>query len=99
MKIEYDEKGKFYTNMVTKVAVPSIIQTTTHLIRGLIHVAQGERFKDELEGSERYIAVTNANIHDAEGKIIYAIPFLAVQKEQIVWVTPVGEDENKEAAG
>lgn len=98
MKIEYDEKGKFYTNVVSKVGVPSILQTTTHLIRGLIHVVQGERFKDELESNERYIAVTNATISDADGKTLYEVPFLAVQKEQIVWVMPVGEYENKDVA-
>lgn len=99
MNIEYDEKGKFYTNVVTKVAVSSILQTTTHLIRGLIHVLPGERFKDELEGNERFIAVTDANVYDAEGKIIYKAAFLAVQKETIVWAMPVAEDETKEAAG
>jgi hypothetical protein len=46
MTTEYDEKGKFYTNVVSKVAVPSIIQTTTHLIRGFVHVRQGDRYKD-----------------------------------------------------
>ncbi|MDP1715830.1 MAG: hypothetical protein Q8L41_13905 [Anaerolineales bacterium] len=93
--IEYDEKGKYYTDVVTKVPVPSILQTTTHLIRGLIHVLKGARFKTELEGSEQYIAVTEANVYDTEGKIIYQGPFLAVQKKQIVWIMPVGEDENK----
>lgn len=99
MKIEYDEKGKFYTNVVTKVPVPSILQTTSHLIRGLIHVLPGERFKDELEGVEHYVAVTEANIYNAEGKLIYQSPFLAVQKKQIVWVMPANEDENKVSLG
>lgn len=99
MKIEYDEKGKFYTNVVTKVAVTSVLQTTTHLIRGFIHVLPGERFKDELEGNEHYIAVTDASVYDTQGKIIYESPFLAVQKEQIVWVMPEGKDDNKDAAG
>ncbi|MDP2776777.1 MAG: hypothetical protein Q8O48_03990 [Anaerolineales bacterium] len=93
--IEYDEKGKYYTDVVTKVPVPSILQTTTHLIRGQIHILKGARFKTDLEGNEQYIAVTDANVYDAEGKIIYQGPFLAVQKKQIVWIMPVGEDENK----
>ncbi|MDO8752641.1 MAG: hypothetical protein Q7J80_02010 [Anaerolineales bacterium] len=97
--IEYDEKGKFYTDVVTKVPVPSILQTTTHLIRGFIHVLKGARYKTELEGTEQFVAVTDANIYDAEGKIIYHSPFIAVQKKQIVWVIPVGEDENKETEG
>ncbi|HLA88529.1 MAG TPA: hypothetical protein VJL10_10930 [Anaerolineales bacterium] len=95
--IEYDEKGKFFTDVVTKVPVPSILQTTTHLIRGLIHVIKGARFKTEMEGTDQFIAVTDANVYDVEGKIIYQSPFLAVQKKQIVWVMPVGEDENKVA--
>lgn len=91
MTIEYDEKGKYYTNVVQKIAVPSIIQTTTHLIRGQVHVRQGERLKDELENGEDYTAVTNANVFDAAGNVIYHSTFLAVQKQQIVWIMPVDD--------
>ena len=49
MTIEYDEKGKFYTEVVSKIPTAVVIQTTTHLVRGLVHVRQGERLKDELE--------------------------------------------------
>lgn len=92
MSIEYDEKGKFYTNIIPKVPVPSIIQTTTNLIRGLIHVRQDERLKDELELDERFIALTEVSVMNAEGKEIYSSPFLAVQKDQIVWVMPLREE-------
>lgn len=92
MAIEYDEKGKYYTNVVQKVAVPSVIQTTTHLIRGLVHVRQGERLKDELENGEDYTAVTNASVFDAAGNAIYNGTFLAVQKQQIVWIMPMDDD-------
>ena len=91
MTIEYDEKGKFYTNVVQKIAVPTIIQTTTHLIRGLVHVRQGERLKDELENGEDYTAVTNASVYDAGGSVIYSSSFLAVQKQQIVWIMPADD--------
>ena len=92
MSIEYDEKGKFYTNIIPKVPVPSIIQTTTNLIRGLIHVRQDERLKDELELDERFIALTEVSVMNVEGKEIYSSPFLAVQKDQIVWVMPLREE-------
>ncbi|MBN8654581.1 MAG: hypothetical protein J0M11_02510 [Anaerolineae bacterium] len=92
MSIEYDEKGKYYTNIIPKVPVPSIIQTTTNLIRGLIHVRQDERLKDELEVSEHFIAMTDVSVLDADGKEIYTSPFLAVQKDQIVWVMPLKEE-------
>jgi hypothetical protein len=92
MSIEYDEKGKYYTNIIPKVPVPSIIQTTTNLIRGLLHVRQDERLKDELEINERFIAMTDVSVLDAEGKEIYTSPFLAVQKDQIVWIMPLKEE-------
>jgi hypothetical protein len=98
MTIEYDEKGKYYTNVIHKVPVPAMVQTTMSLIRGLIHVRQDERLKDELENSEQFIAVTEVSVCDVDGKVIYSGPFLAVQKEQIVWVMPLHEEHKKDAA-
>lgn len=98
MSIEYDEKGKFYTNVISKITVSSILQTTTHLIRGMVHVRQGERLKDELENDEKYVAVTNASVHDFNGNVVYTSPFMAVHKNQIVWIMP-SEDNNQGDAG
>jgi hypothetical protein len=89
--MEYDEKGKYYTNIIQKVPVPSIVQTTTNLIRGLIHVRQDERLKDELETDEQFVAMTDVSVLDADGKEVFSGPFLAVQKDQIVWVMPLNE--------
>lgn len=97
MTIEYDEKGKYYTNVIQKIPVPSIVQTTSNLIRGLIHVRHDERLKDELENSEKFIAVTEVSVCDADGKVIFSGPFLAVHKDQIVWLMPVNEEQRKEA--
>ncbi len=92
MSIEYDEKGKFYTDVITKVPMSVVIQTTTHLVRGYVHVHQGERLKDELERNEEFIAVTKATVHDVDDKVCFSGPFLAVQRAQIVWIMPVGEE-------
>jgi RecJ-like exonuclease len=97
MSIEYDEKGKYYTNVIQKVPVPAMVQTTNNLIRGLIHVRQDERLKDELEGNEQFIAVTDVSVCDASGKVIFSGPFIAVQKDQIVWVMPLSEEHKGEA--
>lgn len=97
MTIEYDEKGKYYTNVIQKTPVPSIIQTVTHQVRGLVHVRQDERLKDELENRERFVAVTDVTVVDAAGQTVYAGPFLAVQKDQIVWVMPAGEGQAGES--
>lgn len=97
MSIEYDEKGKFYTDVVTKVAIPAMIQTATHFIRGFVHIRQGERIKDELERDERFLAVTQASIQDsANGSVLFKTSFIAVQRDQIIWITPVENMEQKE---
>ena len=99
MSVEYDDKGKFYTNVISKITIVSLLQTTTHLIRGSVHVRQGERLKDELENNEDYIAVTDASIYDVNGAVAHSSPFLAVQKNQIVWVMPVDDESNKGGVG
>lgn len=97
MSIEYDEKGKYYTNVISKITVSSILQTTTHLIRGMVHVRHGERLKDELENDESYVAVTNANVYDLNGTVVYSSPFMAVHKTQIVWIMPSEENTEGES--
>ncbi len=92
MTIEYDEKGKFYTDVITKLPVSCLIQTTTHLMRGFVHVRQGERFKNELEREEAFLAVTNVTILGADDEVLYTAPFMAVMRSQIVWVMPAGDD-------
>jgi hypothetical protein len=91
MTIEYDEKGKRFTDVVSKVAVPATVQTTQHLLHGQIHVRKGERLKDELDRQEPFLAVTDARILDAQGQVLFRSPFLAVHRSQIVWVMPVEE--------
>lgn len=93
MTIEYDEKGKFYTDIVTKVSIPSVMQTTAHLIRGNVHVRQGERLKDQMESDEHFTAVTDAKVYDADGNVVFSGPFLAVRRDQIVWIMPVDQND------
>ncbi|MGA7193928.1 MAG: hypothetical protein WBW94_09870 [Anaerolineales bacterium] len=95
MTIEFDEKGKFFTDIVSKVSVRTTIQTTSQLVNGNIHVRQGERLKDELDRNELFLAVTDASILGPDGKVIFSAPFLAVQRSQIVWVKP-DQDELRE---
>ncbi len=93
MTIEYDEKGKFYTDVVAKLPVSCLIQTTTHLMRGFVHVRQGERFKNELERDEIFLAVTNVNILGANEEVLFTSPFMAVKRSQIVWVMPASDEQ------
>lgn len=88
MTLEYDDKGKFFTDVISKVAVPAIVQTTVHQIHGNIHIRPGERLKDELDRDELFMALTDATVVDADGKTVYRTDFLAVRRAQIVWAMP-----------
>ena len=96
MSMEYDEKGKFFTNVVTKIPVRATIQTTMQLIRGNVHVRKGERLKDELDRDETFLAVTDASVLDLNGKALFETSFLAVQRAQIIWVRPDQEKPEDE---
>ena len=88
MTFEYDEKGKIFTDIVSKVAVPATIQTTTHLIRGQLHVRRDQRIKDELDINESFIAMTDVNVLGPDGQTLFQAPFLAVRRSHIIWVIP-----------
>jgi len=97
MSIEYyDEKGKVFTDIVSKVAVQATIQTTTHRMRGLLHIRRDQRIKDELDHDENFLALTEVSILGPDGQSLFQAPFVAVQRAQIVWVIPEqNKDEEK----
>ena len=88
MFTEYDEKGKKYTDVVSKVAINATVQTTTHRMRGRLHIRRDQRVKDELEGNESFLALTEVSVLDADGNVLFEAPFLAVRRDHIVWVIP-----------
>ena len=93
MTIEFDDKGKIFTDVVSKVATPAIVQTTGHLIRGNVHVRQDERLKDELDRDELFLAITDASVLGADGQTLHQTRFMAVRRAQIVWVMPVQDSD------
>ena len=88
MTFEYDEKGKIFTEVISKRPVYATIQTTSHLMRGHIHVRRDQRIKDELDLDERFIAVTEVDVMAPDGHILFQASFLAVNRDQIIWVLP-----------
>jgi hypothetical protein len=91
MTIEFDDKGKFYTDVITKIAVPAIIQTVSQSIHGSIHVRRDERFKDEMDRDEKFLAVTDATIYSLDGQILFQCDFLSIQRSHIIWAVPESE--------
>lgn len=92
MTIEYDDNGKFFTDVISKTPVAVMIQTVTHRIHGNIHVARDRRLKDELDLPEKFVAITDATIYSLiNGSVLYQIGFLAIQRNEIIWIFPDSE--------
>ena len=88
MSIHFDDKGKFFTNVITKEAVPVLIQMPTNRIRGNMYVRPGERIKDQINQEEQFLAVTEAILYDLAGEELNRCDFLLVNREYLIWLLP-----------
>ncbi len=88
MTIQFDEKGKFFTEVVTKKPVPVKIQTIANRIHGFIYVRPGERLKDALDQSTQFVAVTDAVIFGLSGDELSRTEFMIINIDHIVWLIP-----------
>ena len=88
MSLRFDDKGKFFTEFVSKEAVQVIIQTPTNHISGNIHIRPNERLRDAINEAEIFLAVTDATIYDLRQKEQYRCNFLALNREHIIWILP-----------
>lgn len=96
MTINYDLKGKYFTDVVNKEALAARIQTTTQVIEGNIHVRPAIRLKDELSSDEPILAVTDAVVFDSTMTELFRTQFLALRRDQIVWITALDDIVNGE---
>ncbi|MCC6957910.1 MAG: hypothetical protein IT316_14015 [Anaerolineales bacterium] len=97
MAIHFDEKGKFFTDIVTKEPVQVIIQTETNVVRGKIHTMPDRRLKDEINHLDKFFVVTDAVVYNTTGKEMYRCNFIAINLEKIIWILP--EEELSQSAG
>jgi hypothetical protein len=86
-----DEKGKHFTEVVSKEMVPVILQSTVDRIHGFIYIRGGERLKDELNHLEQFLAITNAEVFGLNGELLYRSSFITLNRDQIVWIIPANE--------
>jgi hypothetical protein len=88
MVTQYDEKGKIFTQVIPKEPVLVTIQTSRNIIQGTMHVRQGARIKDELNGQEKFLAVTGAVVFNDLKEEIQRCDFMVVNVEHVVWLIP-----------
>ena len=95
MSIRYDDKGKFFTDVISKDQVPSIIQTLISRIHGNLHVRIDERVKDELNRDEQFLAITDAIVYNMQGEKVSEAEFMLINRDHIIWTVP--DEQNTQA--
>ena len=96
MNVRYDDKGKFFTDIITKDPVPSIIQTLVTQIKGNVYVRLNERVKDELNRGEQFLAITEAKVFNLQGQKISEAEFMLINRDHIIWIIPDEEKTQRE---
>lgn len=86
----YAPSGKYFTDVISKHPVETVIQTVNGRIEGLVHLHPERRLSDEINQEQRFLAVTNARV--INGQDVRHARFLAVNKAHIIWVLPVDEE-------
>lgn len=89
-----DEKGKIYTERVRKTCVEVDIITTQGDVHGYVHITHDQRVRDLLNNSaEQFLAVTDATLKGYGKPTSQQTDFIAINKQHIVSLIPVGEDK------
>ena len=89
MDFRVDAKGKYYTTHVSKQSVDVTARVQDSIVQGTVHLAPDNRLKDEMNGSESFLAVTNAQVWELDGKQpLYSTAVLMINKDKIAWIFP-----------
>lgn len=89
MVLSVDDKGKYFTERISKRGLPVTVSVRGTRIQGTIHLALDHRLKDELDSADDFIALTDAKIFGENGKrAVRKTELLLINKEQIDWVCP-----------
>ena len=65
-----------------------VILTGTYRIKGYIDLVPGARVTDYMVEAKDFIAVTDAEVWELEGRQVFVAPFINVSREHIEVVAP-----------
>jgi hypothetical protein len=71
-------------NAKTKV----VILTRTYRVKGHIHLQSGARVTDYMIDSKDFLALTNVEVWDLDGRLVMNAPFVNVSRNQIEIIAP-----------
>ena len=64
------------------------ILTGTYRIKGFIDLLPGARVTDYMSAAREFIAITDAEVWEVVGRQVFTAPFLNVNRDHIVIITP-----------
>lgn len=65
-----------------------VILTDTYRIKGFIELVPGARITDYMVDAKDFIAVTDAEVWEREGRQVFTADFVNVSRDHIVVVSP-----------
>ena len=82
-----------YKTMVKKVKINTIIRTAGEKIEGDVHCLPNMRLLDLMNSPvDNFVPVSNAAVYDeASGKLLYEVPFMAVNKNHIIVISETNQ--------
>ena len=87
-----------YKTLVKKVKINTIIRTAGEKIEGNVHCLPNMRLLDLMNSnSDQFIPVSNVAVYDEEsGKLLYQVPFMAVNKNHIIVISETSQSSEEE---
>ena len=67
-----------------------VILTGTYRVKGYIDLVPGARVTDYMVEAKNFIAVTDAEVWELEGRQVFTAPFINVSREHIEIIVPEG---------
>ena len=65
-----------------------MILTGHYRITGMIHLVPGARLTDFIVDAKPFIALTDAEVMDRDGRRLLTTPFMNIQRDRIEVITP-----------
>jgi hypothetical protein len=74
--------------MAEEARTKVIILTRSYRIKGHIHLQPGARITDYMIDSKDFMAMTDVEVWDLDGRLVMTSPFVDVSRDHIEIVTP-----------
>ena len=96
MSYFFNEKGKYFTEVVPKDSLAVLVQCQNSRVQGHIFLRPGERLKDALNMGDQFIAVSEAGVFDCQGALLYRSKFMVLNRSSIDWIIPLDDLQGDE---